>query len=59
MSGTLPVSVLISDRMDRKEERKGLLSGSIRRSFFGRRFMHYLSLGPWKRALKSLALDSR
>lgn len=57
MSGTLPVSVLISDRMDRKEERKGLPSGSVRRSFFGRRFMHYLSLGPWKRALKSLRLD--
>lgn len=37
MSATLPVSVLISDRMDRKEERKGLPSGSVRRSFFGRR----------------------
>lgn len=37
MSATPPVSVLISDRMDRKEERKGLPSGSIRRSFFGRR----------------------
>ena len=44
MSSLLPVSVLISDRMDRKEERKGPPSGSIHCSFFGRHFMHYLTL---------------